>query len=99
MKQMEVNWNISLESWRAEIDSIDAELLRLLNKRASLVMEIGRLKLRAGVPFYDPTREQNILARANQINIGPMDKRAITKIFRRIIFESRRIASDPNIKT
>jgi chorismate mutase-like protein len=98
MKQMEVNVNVGLESWRAEIDSIDAELLRLLNKRASLVVEIGRLKRRVGVPFYDPHRERNILARAHRINIGPMDKRAITKIFRRIMFESRRIASGQNIK-
>lgn len=95
---MEINVNSRLERWRAEIDLIDAELLRLLNRRASIVVAIGRLKQRAGLPFHDPNRERNILGRVNQINVGPMDERAVIKIFGRIIFESRRIASKPNIK-
>lgn len=84
--------NTILESYRAEIDTVDAELLKLLNRRVGLAHLIKLLKQRNGLSLYDPAREQDILARMNNINLGPMDERAVTRIFRRILYESRRIA-------
>lgn len=95
---MEIDVESKLVCWRAEIDLIDAELLRLINRRAQIVLTIAGLKQRAGLAFYDPHRERKILARVKQINVGPMSERAITKIFRRIILESRRNASSPRIE-
>jgi chorismate mutase/prephenate dehydratase len=42
-----------IKDCREEIDRIDAELLRLLNRRALLALEIGELKARAGLPLKD----------------------------------------------
>ena len=78
-----------IEDWRAQIDEIDNQLLRLLNRRARLAARIGGMKLRAGVPFYDAGREQEIIERACNANAGPLDERAVAKIFRRIMRESR----------
>jgi len=82
-----------LKSYRAEIDSVDSRVLELLNRRVSLVKLIGLLKQRHGLSLYDPARERDILARMNNTNLGPMDETAVTKIFRRILHESRRIAN------
>ena len=82
---------MDIEHWRREIDDIDAELLRLLNMRARLALKVGALKQAAQLPCCDPERERNVLHRLLEINDGPLDKRAISKVFRRIIHESRRV--------
>ena len=82
---------MDIEHWRREIDDIDAELLRLLNMRVRLALKVGALKQAANLPFCDPDRERNVLQRLQEINNGPLDERAVGKVFRRIICESRRL--------
>ena len=82
---------MDIDHWRREIDEIDAELLRLLNMRARLAVKVGALKQAAHIPFCDPDRERTVLERLQEINSGPLDGRAIGKVFRRIIRESRRV--------
>jgi len=82
---------MNIEYWRSEIDEVDREILRLLNRRARLAAKVGRLKLAAGLPFSDPEREHLVLRRLQQANPGPLDQVAIGKVFRRIIRESRRV--------
>ena len=85
---------MNIEHWRREIDEIDEELLRLLNLRASLALKVGALKQAADLPFCDPDRERSVLRRLQQINSGPLDERAVGKVFRRIIRESRRVETE-----
>lgn len=82
---------MNIEYWRAEIDEIDRELLRLLNRRARLAMKVGALKRAAGLPCCDPERERLVLGGLQRANGGPLDAPAITKVFRRIIRESREV--------
>jgi chorismate mutase/prephenate dehydratase len=82
---------MDIEHWRKEIDDIDAELLRLLNMRARLALKVGALKQAADLPFCDPDRERAVLQRLREINDGPLGERAVAKVFRRIIRESRRV--------
>ena len=84
---------MDIEHWRKEIDDIDSELLRLLNMRARLAIKVGALKQAAHIPFCDPDRERAVLQRLQSINCGPLDERAVGKVFRRIICESRRVES------
>src|SRR5215831_1596698 len=81
---------MSIEDWRNEIDGIDRELLRLLNMRVRIAIKVGELKRSAGLPLSDEGREQDVLAHVHQANPGPLDERAVARIFRRIIRESRR---------
>ncbi len=85
---------MNIEYWRTEIDEVDNELLRLLNRRARLAAKVGRLKRAAGAPLTDPERETRVLRRLQQANTGPLDQRAVTKVFRRIIRESRRVEAE-----
>ena len=82
---------MDIEYWRKEIDEVDAELLRLLSVRARLALKVGALKRAKQLPFCDPDREEYVLTRLRHLNPGPLDDRAVNKLFRRIIRESRRI--------
>ncbi len=82
---------MNIDYWRSEIDEIDRELLRLLNRRARLAMKVGALKRAAGLPCCDPEREHLVLRGLEQANGGPLNTSAITRVFRRIIRESREI--------
>jgi chorismate mutase len=88
---------MDIEHWRKEIDDIDAELLRLLNMRARLALKVGALKHAANLPFCDPDRERIVLRRLQDMNCGPLDQRAVDKVFRRIIRESRRVQAVPTL--
>ncbi len=85
---------MDIEYWRKEIDEIDAEVLRLLNMRARLALKVGALKRASRLPFCDPDRERYVLHLLQDLNPGPLDDRAVHKLFRRIIRESRRIQTN-----
>lgn len=82
---------MNIEYWRQEIDELDQELLRLLNMRARLAIKVGKLKRSAGLPLCDLERERFVLQRVQQSNPGPLEPKAVNKLFRRIIRESRRV--------
>jgi chorismate mutase len=84
---------MDIEYWRMEIDEIDNQLLQLLNMRARLAAKVGVLKRAGGLPLIDLEREHEVLLRVRRSNSGPLDERAVHKLFRRIIYESRRVAS------
>lgn len=52
----------NLEYYRAEIDKIDTELIRLMEKRMDVAKHIGEIKLRNGMQVLDTKREQQVLA-------------------------------------
>jgi chorismate mutase len=82
---------MGIEDWRSEINAIDDELLRLLNLRAQLAVNVGHSKKLGGFALCDPTREQEVVERACRANLGPLDEQAIVELFGCIIRESRRI--------
>ena len=82
---------MSVEDWRAKINALDLELLRLLNQRAGLALKVGGSKKDAGVHLCDHTREREVIERMCEANEGPLDDRAVVELFRAIIHESRRI--------
>jgi chorismate mutase-like protein len=76
---------------RVQIDTLDSQLLRLLNQRAQVVLEVGSIKRSFGLPVHDPQREKTILDRLCDLNQGPLDSQSVTTLFRCIIRESRKI--------
>ena len=82
---------MKLEDWRNEIDSIDAEIARLINRRASVAKKIGVLKATAGLPIVDGDREEAILRGVCAKNQGILEDESLVRIFRQIIRESKLI--------
>ena len=82
-----------MEHWRQQIDALDMELVRLLNQRAAIACEIALVKVASSLPAYDGKREDQVLARVAERNVGPLDEQSVTAIFRSIIEETRRLGT------
>jgi len=76
---------MSLEELRNQIDQLDKQLIKLLNERARVVIEIGKLKAQAGKPIYAPDREKEVLARITAANEGPLPNRCLVAIWRELM--------------
>lgn len=72
---------------RQEIDSIDAQLLELLNRRARCAQQVGEIKARYGEAghIYRPEREAQVLRRLQDLNQGPLPDESITFFFREVM--------------
>ena len=78
----------SIEELRKQIDGIDSQLLELLNKRASLVIEVGRIKKERNSDLHVPKREKEIIARLASENKGPFPDESLKNVFREIFSAS-----------
>ncbi len=81
--------NGDLEKIRQEIDGLDSELVKLLNRRMELAVEAGRIKASAGLPTFHPEREQLIAKRLSEVNPGPLSGESLRAIYREIFAASR----------
>ncbi len=78
-----------MEDIRARIDSIDDEILKLLQNRSSLSVEMGRLKRQGNRLVFDPSREEEIIRRMDGKLKPPLTKPIVERIFREIFSGSR----------
>ena len=83
------NDNSNVGDSRKRIDDIDAQLIELLNERASVALEIGRKKREAGIGILSTERESQIMKRIFQAPEGNMPKKALGHIFSEIISACR----------
>jgi chorismate mutase/prephenate dehydratase len=81
---------MDITGWRRKIDEIDTAMLHLLNLRAELAIEVARMKNLEGLALRVPAREHAIVSRMKQLNPGPLESRAIVKIYEVILAESVR---------
>lgn len=85
---------MDLDSLRQSIDDIDNDLVKLLNARAKVSLDIGqakRDKLQGAdtTHVYVPTREKAVFEKLNSINTGPLKSDSLIAIYREIISSSR----------
>ncbi len=78
-----------LSRHRAAIDSIDHQILELLQQRLEHVLAVGEIKRAHGVKVYDPDREREVLERLVAARQAPLRPETVRRIFERIIDESR----------
>lgn len=75
----------ALDDIRRRIDALDENIVRLLNERASLIVEVGKVKREGGIPIYAPHREQAVLARVLAANHGPLPPKTVEAVYREIM--------------
>lgn len=75
----------SLGDLRTRIDRLDEQIVKLLNERASLVVDVGRVKRVTGTPIYAPAREQAVLKKVSAANAGPLPGKTIEAVYREIM--------------
>ena len=79
---------MNLEDLRCQIDAIDGEILKRINRRAALALQIGQIKKQNGKEIYVPSREKEVFRKLLKINTGPLDEKAVRAIYREIISAS-----------
>ncbi len=79
--------NDPLAPLRQRIDELDAQLVKLLNERAEVVVEVGKIKRsgRTDTPIYAPDRERAVLQKVRQHNAGPLPDTCIEAIWRELM--------------
>ena len=82
---MSKNLSKNLEDLRTQIDAVDTELVALLNRRATMAQDVGRIKARENLQAYVPERERKIIERVLAVNSGPLPNVALKLIFKEII--------------
>ncbi len=84
----------SLDDWRGRIDSLNAQLVKLLNERARCAEQIAAFKQRNGLPVFDAARERAVLDKVSAHNDGPLSDEALHRIFNCIMEEHRRLQEE-----
>ncbi len=77
-----------MEGLRDGIDTVDEEIVRLLDERARLARRIGEIKLAEGLEAYVPARERKVLDRVSGLSRGDFPKTGLEAVFREIISSS-----------
>jgi chorismate mutase len=76
---------MEIADWRAKIDGLDEQIVKLVCERAAAAAAIGELKARSGGNIYEPDREQAVFAHAKQVNPGPLKDEDLIDIYERIM--------------
>jgi len=79
---------MNLDDWRSRINTLDAEILDLLNQRGTAALHIGELKRQQGLPYYVPEREAEVLDRVAAMSGGPLRAEAVRAVWREILSAS-----------
>lgn len=80
---------MDISDWRKKIDSIDARIVSLIERRAKAVKEIGKIKKKKGFSVYNKAREIEVMKNAVKKSKGVLPKKEITAIYRKIISACR----------
>ena len=76
---------MSLDNLRKRIDSLDSEIIRLLNERINVVLSIGEEKKKEGAEIYVPARERAVFEKIKKLNKGPLPDESAHAIYREIM--------------
>ncbi|MFP4589394.1 MAG: chorismate mutase [Candidatus Acetothermia bacterium] len=74
-----------IEDKRKNINDLDEQILKLINNRVQIAIDIGREKKNRGKEITDQEREREVLNRVSRLNPGPLPEEGAREIFRTII--------------
>ena len=74
-----------LADLRVQIDSLDQQLLKLINERAHIAERVGELKKREGSAFFRPDRVAQVIEKIKTNNPGPLKDQHVAAIWREIM--------------
>ncbi|OIO80749.1 MAG: prephenate dehydratase [Candidatus Omnitrophica bacterium CG12_big_fil_rev_8_21_14_0_65_43_15] len=74
-----------LSKLRKKIDSIDKNILELLNQRAGITLSIGKVKAKKKASAYVPNREKEVYDNILKLNKGPLKDDTLRAVYREIM--------------
>jgi chorismate mutase len=82
---------MALAPLRQRIDAIDHEIVALLNERAQIALEIGRVKQVTGRTVRDAAREAQVLEHVTSASAGLFPEPELVALYRKLIATTRRV--------
>ena len=82
---------------RIKIDTLDRDLLALLNQRARLALEVGEIKKKEGSVVFRPEREAQVIEGLKGDNPGPLKNDNIAPIWREIMSACRALETPTRV--
>ena len=76
---------MKINKLRKTVDSLDSQILKLLNERAKVILGIGKLKAKTNSSIYVPEREKEVYKKLAAHNAGPLSTNSLRAIFREIM--------------
>jgi chorismate mutase/prephenate dehydratase len=74
-----------LEPLREQIRGLDEQIIDLINRRAKVVVEVGKIKARENAEIFHPQQEKEVYRRIEQMNAGPLASSVFQAIYREIM--------------
>lgn len=74
-----------LKELRDKVDSVDDRIVKLLNERANLVLDIANVKNEHNVKAYSPDREKQVYERVIAKNAGPLPNKCLKAVYRELM--------------
>lgn len=83
-----------LSSFRERIDACDAQIIRLINDRLEICLEVGEYKDAHGIAVKDVARESEVIAKILNGNEGPCPPEVLEQIYRILIDAAVRLEQE-----
>ena len=85
----------ALAPLRERIDAIDHQIVALLNERAEIALEIGRIKEATGRrAIRDPKREAEVIERVTSASSGLFPEPELVSLYRTLIAATRKVQAE-----
>jgi monofunctional chorismate mutase len=78
-----------MDEFRREVDEVDSQIIKLLEKRSEMSKQIGAYKKQNNIEIIDKKRERELIE--NLQNTSSLDKNFIKELYNLIIRNSREI--------
>lgn len=75
----------SIQGLESHLARLDRQLVKLISERAQCAVKLGELKHAAGLPAFLLGQEEQTLARAVEMNRGPLTPEGIRAVFRELV--------------
>jgi len=76
---------MELDDLRKRVDDLDGQIVRLINERAGLALQIGKLKERENEALYVPARQHEVYQNIAALNKGPLPDSCLRAVYREIM--------------
>lgn len=82
---------------RHQIDTLDRDLLTLINRRAALAQAVGEIKKKEGSVVFRPEREAQVIDGLKAVNPGPLKTESIAPIWREVMSACRALETPTRV--
>lgn len=82
---------MDLTQLRQQIDSIDAQIVKLYEERMDICSQVAQFKIETGKKVFDKAREEEKLAKVRALTHNDFNSHGITELFEQIMSMSRKL--------